>query len=126
MLMDELGYVFGRNGPALEMTPEWMIRIGEMPFGQNYMALPGRGLPLDNEYTAIQDRSNANFLWFIKFERSFGTHADMYEDIDEDEAELEDFSFEAITGIGPIGETRDLPEGENIIDFTQFKEPVRN
>lgn len=123
MLADELGYVFGGKGPAMEITPEWLIEMGEMPFSQNYMVIPGLGLPIDNRYSAIKDRANANFLWFIKFERSFGLHAGAYEDIDEQEMELEDVRDNAV--FEPVFSTAELlneatGESAEIIDFNQF------
>jgi len=42
-----------------------------MPFGKNYLAEHAVTIMDDAIFTEVRDRSNANFLWFIKFERSF-------------------------------------------------------
>lgn len=122
MLADELGYIFGGKGPAQEITPEWLIEMGEIAFGQNYLALPGVGLPIDPRYSSVKDRANANFLWFIKFERSFGMHAGAYEDIDDSEKMLEETLEQE--GFDPVvsAETLlgDAADGAEIIDFNQF------
>jgi hypothetical protein len=46
-------------------------RLGELPQGRNYLSMKANRTPLDSCYATVEDRSNANFLWFIKFERSF-------------------------------------------------------
>ncbi|MFH1158069.1 MAG: DUF6782 family putative metallopeptidase [Pseudomonadota bacterium] len=70
MLLDDQGYM-----KALGKQPKAGMalfkKLGELPFGRNYLALCGKRLPTDMCYSTIEDRSNANFLWFIKFERSF-------------------------------------------------------
>ena len=48
-----------------------MTALGKMPFGQNYLAASVGPIMNDPIFTDVRDRSNANFLWFIKFERSF-------------------------------------------------------
>lgn len=45
--------------------------LGEMPFGKNYLAHHVETILNDPIFWDVRDRSNANFLWFIKFERSF-------------------------------------------------------
>ena len=45
--------------------------MGEQPFGKNYLSQYARAIIEDPVFTEVRDRSNANFLWFIKFERSF-------------------------------------------------------
>lgn len=71
MLADEKGYVFSSEEPPQIITASLVDFIGEMPLGRNYMVgLSDKPLP-DTEYAAVKDRSNANFLWFVKFEKSF-------------------------------------------------------
>ncbi len=71
MLLDETGYIKSREArPHVGM--ELFQRLGEVPQGRNYLAMQAAGrLPTDPAYASVEDRSNANFLWFIKFERSF-------------------------------------------------------
>lgn len=70
MLLDDQGYMKSAQKRALG-NAELLRRLGEMPHGSNYLALRNRKSPADVSYAAVEDRSNANFLWFIKFERSF-------------------------------------------------------
>lgn len=71
MLADYQGYQFDdkHNGEAL--TPAVISALGAMPFGKNYLAPHALTIMNDPVFTDVRDRSNANFLWFIKFERSF-------------------------------------------------------
>lgn len=45
--------------------------LGRMPIGKNYLSSFTQILLNDTIFTEVRDRENANFLWFIKFERSF-------------------------------------------------------
>jgi hypothetical protein len=70
MLLDESGYMkAGAKRP--KVTMDLFRRLGEVPHGRNYLAMKSARQPLDACYSTVEDRSNANFLWFIKFERSF-------------------------------------------------------
>lgn len=70
MLLDDQGYMKSPSKcPKAGM--ELFKKLGELPHGRNYLSIRGKRLPTDLCYSTIEDRSNANFLWFIKFERSF-------------------------------------------------------
>ncbi|MEZ0226209.1 MAG: DUF6782 family putative metallopeptidase [Alphaproteobacteria bacterium] len=70
MLLDESGYMKTREkSPKLSM--DLFKRLGEIPHGRNYLSMKAKYAPTDLCYSTVEDRSNANFLWFIKFERSF-------------------------------------------------------
>lgn len=70
MLLDESGYMKAKKQrPRVSM--ELFRKLGEMPEGRNYLCMSGSRQPNDLAYATVEDRSNANFLWFIKFERSF-------------------------------------------------------
>ncbi|HYD19467.1 MAG TPA: DUF6782 family putative metallopeptidase [Patescibacteria group bacterium] len=70
MLLDEHGYMkAGMKRPKVGM--ELFKKLGEMPNGRNYLSMKSQRQPTDLCYATVEDRSNANFLWFIKFERSF-------------------------------------------------------
>lgn len=72
MLADYQGYVFSDNVEASRLIAfDLMTALGKMPFGQNYLATTVNQIMNDPIFTEVRDRSNANFLWFIKFERSF-------------------------------------------------------
>ncbi len=70
MLLDDAGYMKAVRKDK-RATMELFRKLGELPQGSNYLAMRSKHLPTDTCYSSIEDRSNANFLWFIKFERSF-------------------------------------------------------
>lgn len=71
MLSDYRGYVFGLEEAVQNITPALISALGAMPYGKNYLAQHTSIIMEDPIFTDVRDRSNANFLWFIKFERSF-------------------------------------------------------
>lgn len=71
MLADYQGYVFDGDEHIDSVTAELIAALGSMPFGKNYLAMHAMTIMSDPIFTDVRDRSNANFLWFIKFERSF-------------------------------------------------------
>lgn len=87
MLADYQGYVFENINPSTAVTAELILALGSQPgeagadkaaistsakaAGRNYLAPYVQAIMNDALFTEIRDRSNANFLWFIKFERSF-------------------------------------------------------
>ncbi len=71
MLADHQGYVFTGEDISRHVSIELITALGEQPFGKNYLAPYAQTIMQDPIFTEVRDRSNANFLWFIKFERSF-------------------------------------------------------
>jgi hypothetical protein len=71
MLADYRGYVFGTEHVSRQVSAELLGALGSQPFGKNYLAGYAQMIMTDPVFTEVRDRSNANFLWFIKFERSF-------------------------------------------------------
>ncbi|MBN8520474.1 MAG: hypothetical protein J0L77_01065 [Alphaproteobacteria bacterium] len=71
MLADYRGYVFGTEQVSRHVSAELLGALGSQPFGKNYLAGYAQMIMTDPVFTEVRDRSNANFLWFIKFERSF-------------------------------------------------------
>jgi hypothetical protein len=71
MLADYQGYMFGSEQVSRTISIDLISALGEMPFGKNYLASYAQMIMSDPVFTEVRDRSNANFLWFIKFERSF-------------------------------------------------------
>lgn len=71
MLADHQGYVFSDTDASRSVSIELIGALGEQPFGKNYLAPYAKMIIEDPIFTEVRDRSNANFLWFIKFERSF-------------------------------------------------------
>jgi hypothetical protein len=71
MLADYQGYVFEGDQSSQQVTAELIAALGTVPFGKNYLSPYVATIMGDALFTEVRDRSNANFLWFIKFERSF-------------------------------------------------------
>lgn len=71
MLADYQGYVFESEEAGQPVTPGLISGLGSVPYGKNYLAEHAHIIMGDPIFTDVRDRSNANFLWFIKFERSF-------------------------------------------------------
>lgn len=71
MLADYQGYLFNGADKSKETSIKLICKLGEQPFGKNYLSVYADMILNDPLFTEVRDRSNANFLWFIKFERSF-------------------------------------------------------
>lgn len=71
MLSDYQGYVFDTEQVSRSVSSDLLLALGSMPFGKNYLSPFVATITTDPLFAEVRDRSNANFLWFIKFERSF-------------------------------------------------------
>lgn len=71
MLADYSGLVFGGEPMAHTVAAQVIAALGAVPFGKNYLEAHTRAILTDAVFTEVRDRANANFLWFIKFEKSF-------------------------------------------------------
>jgi hypothetical protein len=72
ILADHQNKVFAPDrGLSRQISGELIAALGTMPYGKNYLAALAGQLMSDPVFTDVRDRSNANFLWFIKFEQSF-------------------------------------------------------
>lgn len=71
MLADQHGLVFEQQAMSRIVTADVIARTGDMPGGKNYLSDLIETIMTDPLFSEVRDRSNANFLWFIKFERSF-------------------------------------------------------
>jgi hypothetical protein len=71
MLADHQGYVFQSEEMSRTVSIDLIQALGAQPFGKNYLSPYAQMIMDDAIFTEVRDRSNANFLWFIKFERSF-------------------------------------------------------
>jgi len=56
---------------SISETIEALRLIGDRGLGRNYLLDHMATLLEDGFYGEVRDRSNANFLWFVKFERSY-------------------------------------------------------
>ncbi|MCI5059509.1 MAG: hypothetical protein MRY79_00390 [Alphaproteobacteria bacterium] len=115
MLADYRGYVFENTESSRMISMELICSLGHQPFGKNYLA-PYAGLILnDPVFTEVRDRANANFLWFIKFERSFSeAEQALGSDL---EQELQSHDVIHTSGI-------DQMEHNNIIEDNQNAQPI--
>ena len=75
MLADHHGAVFDTTTSLLSVSRDLICALGSVPFGKNYLAGHAATIISDAVFTEVRDRANANFLWFIKFERSFREEA---------------------------------------------------
>ncbi len=92
MLLDEANYISADC--RLKKADHLQIAcLGNQPEGNNYLTLPGFKSASDHDYGTVEDRSNANFLWFVKFERSFQEkERQMIETAVKSSAEIVDFA----------------------------------
>jgi hypothetical protein len=92
MLLDDTGYMKDVKRDR-KVTLDLIAQYGDMPYTANYMNVKGYKSPMDRDYGSVEDRSNANFLWFIKFERSFlEREKKMIEESIKKSAEIVDFA----------------------------------
>lgn len=71
MLLEDTRYAEQRRDQITPLTEQMLFNMASVPGGKNYMSLKGHRAPMHAEYMDVEDRSNANFLWFVKFERNF-------------------------------------------------------
>lgn len=101
MLLDDAGYMKAAHKQTKAGT-ELFRRLGELPHGNNYLVMRGKRPPTDMCYFTVEDRSNANFLWFIKFERSFQEkELQMLRESVKTSAEIVDFATWSLGGRRP-------------------------
>ena len=71
MLDDNKSCIFEDEKSSFSVAAQLIRSLGSVPFGKNYLAPYIETIVQDAIFSEVRDRSNANFLWFIKFERSF-------------------------------------------------------
>lgn len=96
MLADNQGYVFDIDNDHAALTPSIIAALGSMPYGKNYLMPHVDTIMNDPIFTEVRDRSNANFLWFIKFERSF---RETERDLQTEFSSVADTSFGTLSNI---------------------------
>jgi hypothetical protein len=106
MLADETDCALNNAEVSTMVSMDLISALGEQPFGKNYLAPYIQMIMNDPLFTDVRDRSNANFLWFIKFERSFN----------ETEAELHSIDKKQTTDM-PF--QKDQLDDNNIVEDTQ-------
>lgn len=119
MLSDYNGYVFDLAQAQNAVTPTFICALGEMPFGKNYLAPHVQTLMNDPIFTEVRDRANANFLWFIKFERT-------YREAEQDLQTHDDLSTERVRSSGQTITEKDSHHGHTtgqVIQLFHGEEP---
>jgi hypothetical protein len=79
MLSNYQGCLFNDEQTSSKVLADLIVAVGTQPFGKNYLAQYVSTIAQDALFTELRDRSNANFLWFIKFEHSFKQYEDELE-----------------------------------------------
>lgn len=69
MLGNHTAYKIEAETTSRHVAQDIIRRLGDQPRGKNYLAALIPNLMTDSLYTDVRDRSNANFLWFVSFER---------------------------------------------------------
>lgn len=69
MLGNNTDYIFDDADISRMIATDIVAKMGERPLGKNYLSPIVTQIMVDGLYTEIRDRANANFLWFITFER---------------------------------------------------------
>ena len=71
LLSDYTGHQFEDEDMSQLVVVDLVKALGEMPYGKNYLAGHIPNLLIDPIFNEVRERSTANFLWFIKFEKTF-------------------------------------------------------
>ena len=71
MLSDYSGHQFEDEEMSQMIMINLVKALGEMPYGKNYLSQHIPQILTDPIFTEVRERSAANFLWFIKFEKTF-------------------------------------------------------
>lgn len=68
MLVDQEARAFTEDK---RLSATFIAALGEQNIGKNYLSDFSGTILTDPIFSDVRDRSNANFLWFVKFERSY-------------------------------------------------------
>ena len=71
MLAGNQSFIMDDEAVSKQVTTKLIMALGSLPYGKNYLLPYINTITTDSVFTDVRDRSNANFLWFIKFERTF-------------------------------------------------------
>lgn len=69
MLGNKIDLIFNDADTSRLVAMDLIAKIGERPSGRNYLSTIVTQIMSDSMYTDVRDRSSANFLWFITFEK---------------------------------------------------------
>ena len=69
MLGNKIDLIFNDADTSRLVATDLVAHMGNRPSGKNYLSSIVTTIMVDSMYTDVRDRSNANFLWFITFEK---------------------------------------------------------
>jgi len=69
MLGNKVDLIFDDEDTSRTIATDMVARMGNRPVGKNYLSPIVTQIMVDGLYAEVRDRSNANFLWFITFEK---------------------------------------------------------
>jgi hypothetical protein len=69
MLGNKIDLIFNDTDTSRLVATDLVAKMGLRPVGKNYLSTIITQIMVDSLYTDVRDRSNANFLWFITFEK---------------------------------------------------------
>ncbi|PCH99786.1 MAG: hypothetical protein COB76_04885 [Alphaproteobacteria bacterium] len=69
MLSNNTDYIFEDEDVSRMIATDSVAKMGARPLGKNYLSPIVTQIMVDGLYTEVRDRANANFLWFITFEK---------------------------------------------------------
>jgi len=90
------------------------MALGEQPYGKNYLARFTDLIINDPLFTDVRDRSNANFLWFVKFEHAYN----------EAEQDLQNGVVTTLPGIELAQKTKDTIDEKQYEQSTPYRENI--
>lgn len=118
MLAEYSGHAFTSEEMSQLVVLDLLRAVGELPYGKNYLSGEISALIGDPIFSEVRERSTSNFLWFIKFEKSF---RDMEQSLQSD-ADQPSATF-TVRGSAPrptSGEIHATPDQtSHVIDFPQ-------
>jgi hypothetical protein len=72
MLGRHADVLFNDEDISRMIAVDMIAKMGARPVGKNYLTPIVTNIMVDGLYTDVRDRANANFLWFIQFEKKMG------------------------------------------------------
>ena len=88
--------------PPLENIKDILQKIGQVP-GDNLNYMDVNMIVNDVVFTAMPDRGHSNFLWFIKFERTFSETEDEFDEIISEVCDVVDIPKNTKYDANPLG-----------------------
>jgi hypothetical protein len=109
MLAENNNFIFDNGDTSYQKLTKLIMALGEQPYGKNYLARFTDLIINDPLFTDVRDRSNANFLWFVKFERAYN----------EAEQDLQNGVVTTLPGIEPTQRHKDTIDDQQEQTFRE-------